>query len=109
MVGDEGRQTYWAVVEVEEGGAEKLGPLPEDLLRTRPVVRRRRVVEVRHLRGAAILRRCDGGRGREAGVRPARGDHGLEEPPGGGEALHVLRSFSVCRWDLPERRVCAMR
>jgi hypothetical protein len=89
-------QTYWAVVEVEEGGAEELGALPENLLCPRPVVRRRRVVEVRHLRGgAAILRHRDGGRGGEAGVRPAMGERGLEQPPGGGEALHVYRLFAL--------------
>lgn len=78
---------------MEEGGAEELGPLPGDLLRPRPVVRRRRVVERRHLRGGGegILRRGRGGgrRGGEAGLGTDRGERRLEEPPGGGEALHV--------------------
>ena len=91
------RQTYRAIVEVEEGWAEELSPLPEDLLGARPVVRRRRVVEGRHLGdgvGAILWRgRGDGGGGGrgEAGVGTGRGERRLEEPPGGGEALHVRR------------------
>jgi hypothetical protein len=81
---------------VEEGRAEELGPLPEDLLGPRAVVGRRRVVEARHLRGrGAILRRWRGdGRG-EAGVGPGGGERGPEEPPGGGEALHARRCGSL--------------
>ena len=87
-------RTYGAVVEVEEGRAEELGPLPEDLLGPRAVVGRRRVVEGRHLRGRSggILRRGRRGDGRgEAGVGPGGGERGPEEPPGGGggEALHA--------------------
>ena len=89
-----GWRTYGAVVEVEEGRAEELGPLPEDLLGPRAVVGRRRVVEGRHLRGRSrgILRRGRRGDGRgEAGVGPGGGERGPEEPPGGGggEALHA--------------------
>lgn len=113
------RRTYRAVVEVEEGRAEELGPLPEDLLGPRPVVGRRRVVEARHPRqGGAILQRGRGdgsGRGGEAGVGPGgRGERRPEEePPGGGEALHVLLRLShsarVGGGPVPEppRRVCA--
>ena len=92
-----GWRTYGAVVEVEEGRAEELGPLPEDLLGPRAVVGRRRVVEGRHLRGRSggILRRGRRGDGRgEAGVGPGGGERGPEEPPGGGEALHARR-FSL--------------
>ena len=92
-------RTYGAVVEVEEGRAEELGPLPEDLLGPRAVVGRRRVVEGRHLRGrgGAILHRGRRGDGRgEAGVGPGGGERGPEEPPGGGEALHARR-FSLAR------------
>lgn len=91
------RHTYWAIVEMKEGWAEELSALPEDLLGARPVVRRRRVVEGRHLGEGAIRwrGRGDGGRG-EAGVGPGGGERGLEEPPGGGEALHVLWWFSPC-------------
>jgi hypothetical protein len=76
------RHTYWAIVEMKEGWAEELSALPEDL-GARPVVRRRRVVEGRHLGEGAIRWRGRGDGG--------RGERGLEEPPGGGEALHVLR------------------
>lgn len=111
------RQTYRAIVEVEEGRAEELSPLPEDLVGAGPVVRRRRVVEGRHLGdGGAILwrGRGDGGRGRgrgEAGVGPGGGggERGLEEPPGGGEALHLRRcgflpAAARVVGGLPERR-----
>lgn len=99
------RHTYWAIVEMKEGWAEELSALPEDLLGARPVVRRRRVVEGRHLGEGAIRwrGRGDGGRG-EAGVGPGGGERGLEEPPGGGEALHVLR----CGF-LPARLVGALQ
>jgi len=94
MMGWVSGQTYRAIVEVEEGRAEELSPLPEDLVGARPVVRRRRVVEGRHLGdgvGAILWRgRGDGGRG-EAGVGPGGDERRLEEPPGGGEALHVRR------------------
>ena len=82
---------------MEEGRAEELGPLPEDLLGPRAVVGRRRVVEARHLRGrgGAILHRGRRGDGRgEAGVGPGGDERGPEEPPGGGEALHARR-FSL--------------
>lgn len=89
--------TYRAVVEVEKRGAEELRPLLGDLRHPRPVVRRRRVRERRHLGGADAILRRGGDRGRgEAGMRPAGGEGGLEEPPGGGEALHVWLWFSLC-------------
>lgn len=47
---------YGVLVEVEQGGAEEPGPLPEDLGRPRAGVRRRGVVEGRHFgKGGGIL------------------------------------------------------
>ena len=92
-----GKGTYGAVVDVEERGAPELGPLLGYLRHPRPVVGRRRVRERRHLGGAGAILRRGGDRGRgEAGMRPAGGEGGPEEPPGGGEALHVWLWFSLC-------------
>lgn len=84
--GDE--KTHGFLVEMEQGGAEELVPLGQDLRGPRPRVGRWRVIKSRHLRGLSFQ---DGG----SRLREAPTAAGRQDPLYGCDPLHLTESPST--------------
>ena len=94
---ERGRQTHGLLVEAEHGRAEELRPLPEDLRRRGPVVRRRCVVERRHIGesssgGSILAGHCS----RRSGEPPLRGQRGRK--PSEEKPFHGSRRGTPAFW-----------